>query len=527
MVVLDPSRWPKFVAVIGQGLRLRRRVQLAGIAFILLALLNLGATMWTTARRDQASSVVDNKLAPARGQVATLVNHLTLRSDLKSTYLITGDRSALEQLENVEQATDHTISSLSNLLVGYPALQDRLLQVEASIRAWNDGAVYPEVKAIQARRQQDAFVLVASESRTGLFRRASDDVDTLRNDVNQALLNAEHNLERERQQLNYILYSTAVLTLLGMMLLLLGLNRWLSRPIDRLNRAVRAVAGGSLHLPITPEGPPELYELGSDTEAMRRRIVAELEGGDRARDALAKRGLVVVTLRDELAASKTRLPSDYRLGTRFSPAEGILAGDWWDVIRTEDGRLLMALVDVSGHGPATGVFALRTKSLVLAALGSGWNPGEAFGWVHRQLGTEGEHFLTGVIIEIDEVTGRLRYASAGHPDMILTNQDGTTTLLEATGPLLGPWESEWETRTATLSRGCVVVAYSDGLVEARNEQAEEFGIDRLRDLVADETKGASDIDPEELVQEAVDASAAFAAVRHDDDTTIIALSRRG
>ena len=213
------------------------------------------------------------------------------------------------------------------------------------------------------------------------------------------------------------------------------------------------------------------------------------------------------------------------MATRFEPAEGILAGDWYDVLRLGPTRIGMAIVDVAGHGAATGVFALRTKQLVLAGLRSGLPPGRVWQWVYRQLGDTGDLFLTGAVAIIETDSGKLSYASAGHPELLLARPGGgrgSVEMLEATGPLLGPFNGTWETVEATMRSSDVLVACTDGLTEARDEAQEEWGIEGLATVVR-QTAG----DGPDAV-----ADAAFAASRRHggggsspDDVTLVVLGR--
>jgi sigma-B regulation protein RsbU (phosphoserine phosphatase) len=214
---------------------------------------------------------------------------------------------------------------------------------------------------------------------------------------------------------------------------------------------------------------------------MRRRILAEVEEAERAREALADRGMIVLTLRDELGATTPVLPPGLEVTGRFLPAQGIVAGDWYDVVRISDDRVAMALVDVSGHGAGVGAFALRTKTLALAAMQT-LAPGDVLGWLASRLGDTGEQFLTGIVLDVDGRSGVVRYASAGHPPMLLGGVTGVVELAP-TGPLLGPVAGTWETKEVELARGGVLVAFSDGLLEARDADGTVFGLRRLREIV--------------------------------------------
>jgi serine phosphatase RsbU (regulator of sigma subunit) len=229
--------------------------------------------------------------------------------------------------------------------------------------------------------------------------------------------------------------------------------------------------------------------------------------------------MIVVTLRDDLAPGAIDLPRDLALTGRFRPAKGLVAGDWWDALRLDDDRIALALIDVSGHGAEVATFALRTKALTMAAMTS-CEPGEALTWLADHLGQTGELFLTGVVLEVSASTGDVRYASAGHPPLLLAGLTGVTDL-PATGPLLGPLTGSWKTAHAKLDRGGVLVAYSDGLVEARNSTGEMFGVDRLRNVVADRQLAGV----QAVADGAMDEVQAFGAEAGSDDITLCVLGR--
>jgi sigma-B regulation protein RsbU (phosphoserine phosphatase) len=208
------------------------------------------------------------------------------------------------------------------------------------------------------------------------------------------------------------------------------------------------------------------------------------------------------------------------LAGRFRPAKGLVAGDWYDLVRLDDDRVVLALIDVSGHGAEVATFALRTKALTMAAV-EAHGPGEAFSWLASHLGDTGELFLTGAIIEVSAETGTIRYASAGHPPLLLAGVTGVTEL-PPTGPLLGPLDGSWATAESTLERGGVLVAYSDGLIEARDATRAMFGVARLEKIVLEHQLAGVDA----VANAALDALEAFAAEHgRDDDVTLCVLGR--
>ena len=281
-----------------------------------------------------------------------------------------------------------------SLLATEPAL---VLDVEASqdaITQWQQQVAEPEIAAKRNGRIGDAEALVEAEGILQLFEKATTRIDEVRRAVNLELTQAEDDRDRARSLTTRVLVASLVIGLGIALVTRTLITRWFTIPLEDLRRSVAQVAGGDLDHSIEGVGPPELEEVAVGVEAMRRRILTELDDADRARGALARRGLVVLTLRDELAASKVPLAAGWAVAGRFEPAEGIIAGDWWDVVDLGDGRTALALVDVAGHGAATGVYALRTKQLVMAALREGLGPAQVWSWVQRAMGDTGEQFLT-------------------------------------------------------------------------------------------------------------------------------------
>jgi sigma-B regulation protein RsbU (phosphoserine phosphatase) len=360
---------------------------------------------------------------------------------------------------------------------------------------------------------------VSSGTATRLFDQASTEIEDLTTTLNQRQDDKERHVDNLNQTLVLVRVTNVIIAIALLALVRRLVASWITRPIEQLARAVRAAASGRLLEPIPSPGPPDVADLGADVDAMRLRLLSELDDAARARTALADRGMIVVTLRDDLAPSPVALPDGLQLAGRFLPAKGLVPGDWYDVIRIDDDHVVAALVDVSGHGAEVATFALRTKALTMAALRER-PPGEALRWVSEQLGDTGDLFFTGVIVRISASTGALHYANAGHPPMLLAGLTGVAEL-GPTGPLVGPWPARWETVEAQLDRGGLLAVYSDGLVEGRDSEGELFGTDRLTALVAEQQLAGVDA----VADSALAAVQSFAADQGRDDITLFVVSR--
>jgi len=504
-------------------MRLRRRIQLLALAFVALIGLDVAFAVRLTVVRDSTAEVVEERLNPARAEVAALLNAFISQETGQRGYIITGRQEQLDVYVNGRRSSAGAVEELRRLLTTESALLAGVDASEAAITQWQEQVAEPEIAAKRNGRLGEAAVLVEAEGTLKLFEQATARIDEVRRGVNLELTQAEHNRNRARSLTTRVLVASLVIGLGIAVVTRVLITRWFTVPLDDLRRSVAQVAGGDLEHVIEGVGPPELQEVSVGVEAMRRRILTELGDADRARGALARRGLVVLTLRDELAASEVPLASGWSVAGRFEPAEGIIAGDWWDVVDLGDGRTALALVDVAGHGAATGVYALRTKQLVMAALREGLGPAQVWAWVQRAMGDTGEQFLTGALVVLDPTTGLCRWSSAGHPDLLLVTPEGTVNRLEASGPICGssipgPWDED----EAVVGPGGFLVAFTDGVVEPRNAAGEEFGVDRLTSVVHSAAAGTADA----VADACIAAARAHAAGGFIDDVTLVVLGRR-
>jgi sigma-B regulation protein RsbU (phosphoserine phosphatase) len=499
-------------------MRLPQRVQVLLASFLVLVLVALGVDVSVLQARESAVDRLRETLEPARLELQTLLTALLDQESGQRGYLLTGVDSFLEPYNAGRAQAADALTVLRRLLHDEEDMDAGLERLRSRIAAWQDLGADFEIAAKRDGRDTVVEALVAA----GTGQRLFDAVRMEITDLRRALRTASDDQLRSVERLDRLLVAVDLATLAFVIALLVVAafvaRLWITRPLEALGRSVQDVADGSLRSTVTVDGPPEFAELAGHVDAMRRRILAEVEEAERAREALAERGMVVLTLRDELAAGQAVLPSGVSLAGRFAPAQGIVAGDWFDVVRLADDRIAVALVDVSGHGAGVGAFALRTKALTLAAMET-YEPGDAFEWLANRLGDTGEQFLTGVILVLDGHTGVVRYASAGHPPLLLAGLTGITELGQ-TGPLLGPLAGRWTTEEIDLERGGALVAYSDGLIEARSAGGAPFGLHGLVEVVERTQLGG----PDAVADACLDAVQRHQVTR-EDDLTLVVVSR--
>ncbi|MGH9031237.1 MAG: PP2C family protein-serine/threonine phosphatase [Acidimicrobiia bacterium] len=315
----------------------------------------------------------------------------------------------------------------------------------------------------------------------------------------------------------------------GMILATLGVTvagifvvrRSVTRPLDRIGSAVRDVGAGARHTSIPTTGPLELARLGADIERLRRLLNTEVLDAVKAREAVEQSASVLLSLRSQLQPDVEALPEEWTAAGQVEPAEGVVAGDCYDLVRMSASQLGVVVVDISGHGAVPGVLALRCRELLRAALRNGLDPGESLHWAHDQLDDLGaETFLSAFVAVADLATGGLRYANAGHPPPILCSAD-VVVELPPSGPIVGPFDGQWRTAYARLAAGDTLAVYTDGLVEVRRDDGEEFGVERLVEFVC----RASYDEADAIVKRTLDEITGFAPGRLRDDATVVLLCR--
>jgi phosphoserine phosphatase RsbU/P len=164
-----------------------------------------------------------------------------------------------------------------------------------------------------------------------------------------------------------------------------------------------------------------------------------------------------------------------------------IGGDYYDFIEREDGRLVIALGDVSGKGTAAALLMSSLHAAVHAQSASHDSLSATISAVNRYLADNipANRFVTLFYAELDPVSGTLSFLNAGHNPPLIVHAAGTVEQLASGGLPLGiKPDAEYREGRTQLQRGDVLVIYSDGVTEAVSPTGEEFGATRLYEVVA-------------------------------------------
>ena len=492
---------------------------------VLLAALNVGFTVLT---RSEIAHVTELDRVGAGLVAATRVEErLQAARDNQvlaiRAYALTGEERFFRVYRAHRQEERRRDRQAAALLRQEPALLKEAADVRVAMAAWRRQLAEPIIQAPPEKRAQVGARLVATVGEP-LFQRVRVAVDGLVRGLDARQAETAAAVHDARARLTWQLLAMFVLSLLLIAGSVWALRRWIDVPVATLSAQARRVAGGDLDARIGAVGPAEFEEIGYNMERMRRRIVNELRATTQAFEALEQRAPVVSGLRAQLRArTDADLPAGLHVAAALEPAQGVLAGDWYDVIRIDEDRVAVLVVDVSGHGEEAGLRALSLKHLLVPAVRMGLDPGDALNWVSGEIGDTAEWFATCVIIEVDASTGACRYANAGHPPPLLFGPEGVREL-PVTGPLFGPFPGQrWLTGETALGPNQMLVAYTDGITEARNAVGEEFGDERLISCL----RSAGPRDSGTLTEDVMNTVHSFGAERLKDDATLAIVTYDG
>jgi sigma-B regulation protein RsbU (phosphoserine phosphatase) len=210
-------------------------------------------------------------------------------------------------------------------------------------------------------------------------------------------------------------------------------------------------------------------------------------------------------------------------GISFSCYE--IGGDYYDFIERGDGKILVALGDVSGKGTAAALLMSSLHAAIHGQIAAKRSLEDTITSVNEYLAenTPANRFVTLFIAELDPATAELRFINAGHNPPLLARADGSIEQLESGGLPLGimPF-AEYEAGTVSMRPGDALVIYSDGVSEANNLAEDEFGMDRLSAVIrANVTSSASGI--RDKVESALSEFTGTAAP--NDDITLVIVKR--
>jgi sigma-B regulation protein RsbU (phosphoserine phosphatase) len=203
-----------------------------------------------------------------------------------------------------------------------------------------------------------------------------------------------------------------------------------------------------------------------------------------------------------------------------------IGGDYYDFIRRKrDNRVVVAVGDVSGKGTGAALLMSSLHAAVRAQAQTRRSISEVMAEINQYIfeNSPPNKFLTLFYGEVDPETGVLTYSNGGHNNPIMVRSNGELERLDRGGLPIGMMQGvTYQEGSVTFGPGDVLVIYSDGITESVDERDEEFGEQRLIDVLV-QNRGRSSSGIRDRIDEAL--SRFVGSMAPVDDMTLMIIKR--
>jgi sigma-B regulation protein RsbU (phosphoserine phosphatase) len=234
-----------------------------------------------------------------------------------------------------------------------------------------------------------------------------------------------------------------------------------------------------------------------------------------ARERMDREAQEARQIQEALFPKSSPLVPGYRISGLSVPA-GAVGGDWYDFIPLSQGRWGLVLADASGKGTAAALMMSAARGILRSLAENCSAPGEVLDCLNRLLLHDFPvgRFVTMLYAVLDPAARMLTIANAGHPWPLLANGSAAHVVSGANGLPLGFAQESFSQTQIELPPGWRVLFYSDGVSEAENNRGEDYGSQRLQQLL--------NAEPDICAEGVIDDVRTFAANRGlQDDATVI------
>jgi sigma-B regulation protein RsbU (phosphoserine phosphatase) len=227
-------------------------------------------------------------------------------------------------------------------------------------------------------------------------------------------------------------------------------------------------------------------------------------------------------LQQRLYKSKISVPGFNIAGKTYSAVE--TCGDYFDFIQMKDGSIGIVIGDVSGHGIGAALIMVQTLASLRAIAKFETDLGAIITHLNQALvdNLDDTHYVTLILARLDPKKSSLQYVSAGHiPAYLLKGSDDKVEMLESTDIPLGIVKDHTyhKSNTIKLSPRDILAFITDGIIETRLHNEDEFGYHRTINVIKSYRQATASQITEEIYQ----ATRSFVKhrVQEDDITSII------
>ncbi|MGC0385734.1 sensor histidine kinase [Streptomyces sp. SAI-129] len=277
---------------------------LAFMAVMVVAGTAVGAHLLN--RTAQVTDQMIDQIQPARAEAYRLQTALVNQETGARGYAITADRQFLAPYTAGKEDEADSAARLGRLLAGREELLDDTRAIQRAAASWRRDYADPLVAGVTPGEARPADSRAA-----GRGKAAFDHIRALFETQNQHLAQARDTGRAElvsvRTQRDWVLSGLVAAFLLGGALMAALIRVLVARPLSRLRSASRQVADGDFDVHIAAHGPSDVRSVAEAVEDMRRRVVAELDASQEARQRLVEQTADLDAHAEELRRSNAEL----------------------------------------------------------------------------------------------------------------------------------------------------------------------------------------------------------------------------
>ena len=246
------------------------------------------------------------------------------------------------------------------------------------------------------------------------------------------------------------------------------------------------------------------------------------------RDMLAKKAMekeieITRNIQNNILPAKLPGGSNFEIGVKTVPAKEV-SGDFYDSFKYSDGQFSFLIADVSGKSLPAAIFMAMSSSII-RTLGRNHDlsPDEILRQSNSLIYEDSQSgmFVTLFFIHYNPSTMDIQFASAGHNDQLWIKSDGSYELMKGKGAPLGVIPTgNYVGGMIKPSIGDIIVLYTDGAVEEKDPQDNEYGLDKF----AEEIIKRKHLKPQQIADEIFQEIHNFAQGNEQfDDFTVMIL----
>lgn len=289
------------------------------------------------------------------------------------------------------------------------------------------------------------------------------------------------------QQLLGVLFILLFIAIIGVAVVS---SRYIVDPLRILKEGAMRIGKGDLESSVIVNTGDEFEDLAGVFNQMSQDLrdhISELRRTTAEKERFTRELEIAHGIQDSFLPDSIPEIPGIEIAVFATPALEV-GGDFYDFIPVDEDAWGLVIADVSGKGVPAALFMALSRTLIRVSASRRKDPAGAITEANELICRDSKTsmFVTLFYLVISSKEREITYINAGHNPPLLLNRNapGSVTLLKADGIALGIIDDiNLQSVSISLKEGDLVVLYTDGITEAMNSEGEEFGMERLSDVL--------------------------------------------